>query len=251
MNWRWKEEYLDLILVPTGLLIMFSYHLFLLYRYLRFPHTTVMGCEDHYKRVWVEKTMQLDAKDRGTAISVINSNIIASTNMTSVSLVLSSLIGTWIGSSSGKSILSSSVIYGDTRMTITSYKYISLLSCFLVAFASFVQMLRNYTLAAFLISMPHCEIPASYVQKAVIKGSNYWVIGLRALYFATTLIMWIFGPISMFISSVIMVAVLRNLDTTSTEPYLFQSRFRHQNCLMVGEELVTVNRAFGHQERTM
>lgn len=59
MNWRWKEEYLDLILVPIGLLIMFSYHLFLLYRYLKFPDTTVMGCEDHYKRVWVEKTMQV------------------------------------------------------------------------------------------------------------------------------------------------------------------------------------------------
>ncbi|KAL8131532.1 uncharacterized protein LOC141711640 isoform X1 [Apium graveolens] len=220
-------------------------------RYLKFPDTTVMGCEDHYKRVWVEKTMQLDAKDRGTAISVISSNIIAATNMCSVSLVLSSLIGTLIGTSSGKSILSSSVIYGDTRITVTSYKYISLLLCFLVAFASFVQMLRNYTLAAFLISMPHCEIPVRYVQKPVIKGSNYWVVGLRALYFATTLIMWIFGPISMFISSVIMVAVLHNLDMTSTVPYLFRSRFRHQNCLMVGEELVTVDGAFGQQERTM
>ncbi|XP_074370336.1 uncharacterized protein LOC141711640 isoform X2 [Apium graveolens] len=212
MNWGWKEEYSDLILVPIGLLIMFSYHLFLLYRYLKFPDTTVMGCEDHYKRVWVEKTMQLDAKDRGTAISVISSNIIAATNMCSVSLVLSSLIGTLIGTSSGKSILSSSVIYGDTRITVTSYKY---------------------------------------VQKPVIKGSNYWVVGLRALYFATTLIMWIFGPISMFISSVIMVAVLHNLDMTSTVPYLFRSRFRHQNCLMVGEELVTVDGAFGQQERTM
>lgn len=182
---------------------------------------------------------QLDAKDRGTAIAVINSNIIAATNMSSVSLVLSSLIGTWIGSSTGKSILSSAVIYGDTRMTITSYKYIALLTCFLLAFASFVQMLRNYTLAAFLISMPHCEIPVSYVQKPVIRGSNYWTIGLRALYFATSLIMWIFGPISMFVSSVVMVAVLYHLDTTSTEPYLFRSQFKRGNFLMVGEELVT------------
>lgn len=186
------------------------------------------------------RNSQLDATDRGAAVTVINSSIIASTSMSSVSLVLSSLIGTWIGNSSGKNILSSSVIYGDTRTTITSYKYITLLLCFLVAFASFIQMLRNYTLASFLISMPHCEIPVSYVQKPVIKGSNYWAIGLRALYFAATLLMWIFGPVSMFISSVVMVAVLYNLDTTSTEPYLFRSQFRHQNYGMVDEELGTI-----------
>lgn len=54
-----KKDYLDLILVPSGLLIMFGYHLFLLYRYLNLPHTTVMGFDNNDKRAWVERIMQV------------------------------------------------------------------------------------------------------------------------------------------------------------------------------------------------
>lgn len=54
-----QKEYLDLVLVPSGLLVMFAYHLFLLYRYLNLPHTTVMGFENHDKKAWVERIMQV------------------------------------------------------------------------------------------------------------------------------------------------------------------------------------------------
>lgn len=52
-------EFLDLILVPIGLIIMLGYHLFLLYRYLNHPHTTVMGFENHDRRAWVQALMQV------------------------------------------------------------------------------------------------------------------------------------------------------------------------------------------------
>lgn len=55
----WKKEYLDLILVPTGLLIMLCYHLFLLYRCLRHPETTVIGNENHCRKAWVERMLQV------------------------------------------------------------------------------------------------------------------------------------------------------------------------------------------------
>lgn len=58
-NMIFQKEYLDLVLVPSGLLIMFVYHLLLLYRCLRLPHTTVIGFENIDKKVWVEKIMQV------------------------------------------------------------------------------------------------------------------------------------------------------------------------------------------------
>ncbi|XAR56507.1 hypothetical protein NMG60_11037027 [Bertholletia excelsa] len=176
MNWTWRKEDLDLVLVPSGLLIMFGYHLFLLYRYLKFPQTTVIGYENHYL-AWVERIMKVESKDREQAISVISSNITAAISLSSICLVLGSLIGTWIGSST-KNIFTSNLIYGDT-----------------MAFASFVQTARCFVHANFLISMPNSDLPISYVEKAVITGSNYWSVGIRALYFATTLLLWIFGPI--------------------------------------------------------
>ena len=55
-----EKKYLDVVLVPSGLLIMLVYHLFLYYRYLHHPLTTVMGYENQDKKVWVDKIMQVN-----------------------------------------------------------------------------------------------------------------------------------------------------------------------------------------------
>nr|XP_017257225.1 PREDICTED: uncharacterized protein LOC108226742 [Daucus carota subsp. sativus] len=191
---------------------------------------------------------QLDAKDRGTSVNVISSNISAASTLSSVSLVLSSLIGAWIGSSKEKDIFVSSIIYGDTSPRIVSIKYVALLSFFLVAFAAFIQTTRNYALATFLITIPSCDIPVNYVQKPIIKASHSYTVGMRALYTAGTLIMWIFGPIPMFVSSVSLVAILYYLDRNLTPPHQFQP-LNLTPLYKIGEEVTSsVNRVLHHRE---
>ena len=56
------KEYLDVALVPCGLLIIFIYHLFFLYRYLNQPLTTVLGSENRDKRIWVDRVVQASIK---------------------------------------------------------------------------------------------------------------------------------------------------------------------------------------------
>ncbi|GLT29522.1 hypothetical protein SLA2020_043840 [Shorea laevis] len=214
-----KKEYLDLLFVPCGLLIMFAYHLFLLYRYLNLPHKTVMGFENFYREIWVEKTMKVSKADRReleTALAVLSSNISAATFLATVSLTLSSLIGAWLGSNSD-TVFRSELIYGDTRSATISIKYICLLTCFLLAFACFVQSTRHFVHANYLISTPDVDIPVDYVTRAVIRGGDFWSLGLRALYFALNLLLWFFGPIPMFISSVVLVLLLHFLDV-NTKP---------------------------------
>ncbi|KAF5729126.1 hypothetical protein HS088_TW21G01284 [Tripterygium wilfordii] len=219
-----QKEYLDLVLVPTGLLIMFGYHLFLLYRYLHLPHTTVIGFENNDKRAWVEGVMNADKREVEMALAVIASNTSAATFLASISLTLSSIIGAWLGGSSNN-VFESGLIYGDTRPSTISIKYICLLACFLLAFASFVQSARLFVHANYLISTPNSDIPVEIVENAVIKGGDFWSIGLRALYFALDLLLWFFGPIPMFASSVIMVFVLYYLDTNSA-PLLQHKQLR-------------------------
>ncbi|XP_012092412.1 uncharacterized protein LOC105650144 [Jatropha curcas] len=210
-----QKEYLDLILVPGGLLIMFAYHLFLLYRYLNLPHTTVKGFENNDKRAWVDRIMQANKTDIGMALTVISTNISAATFLASISLTLSSLIGAWLGNSSNN-VFESELIYGDTRQSTMSIKYISLLTCFLLAFSFFVQSAGHFVHANYLISTPDSDIPVKNVEMAVIRGGDFWSLGLRALYFALDLLLWFFGPIPMFISSIIMVIILHYLDYNST-----------------------------------
>lgn len=54
-----EKQDLDVVLVPGGLLVMFGYHLFLLYRYLHLPDTTVMGFENHDKRAWAKAIVEV------------------------------------------------------------------------------------------------------------------------------------------------------------------------------------------------
>ncbi|KAF3342102.1 hypothetical protein FCM35_KLT00740 [Carex littledalei] len=164
----------------------------------------------------------MSPEETGLAMSVIASNISASSNLASLSIALSSLIGAWAGSTS--SIFTNSIIFGDTGQTIASVKYIALLVCFLAAFTCFIQSTRYYVHASFLMSTLDSDIPVSYVQTAIIRGGNFWSMGLRALYFATTLLLWIFGPIPMFACSVFMVVILHVLDSNSTPLHNYQYR---------------------------
>lgn len=216
---------IDMVLVPLGLAVMFGYHLVLLYRILRFPHTTVVGYENHNMRAWVERMLKGSPDETAIALQVISSNMSESSTLASVSIALSSLIGTWIGSTS--KVFMTQVIYGDTSQSTASVKYVSLLVCFLAAFTCFIHSARYFVHATYLVSTLDSDIPVSYVQTAVIRGSNFWSVGLRALYFATTLLMWIFGPIPMFACSLFMVLALHFLDANSTP--LHQFRFASNN----------------------
>lgn len=158
---------------------------------------------------------QIKIEDRGPAISVLSSNVSAATSLASISLILSSLIGAWIGSST-VNLFTSRYIYGNRSQSMVYTKYISLLSCFLVAFGCFVQTARYFIHANFLISMPNNDIPIDCVVNEVIKASNFWLAGLRSIYFATNLLLWIFGPIPMFACSVTMVVLLLILDINRT-----------------------------------
>ncbi|XP_024963895.1 uncharacterized protein LOC112504174 [Cynara cardunculus var. scolymus] len=238
-------------MVPLGFLIMSIYHLFLLYRYLRIPETTAIGFENHNKTAWVEKMLQIEARDRGLAVSVLNSHLSAATSLSSISLALCSLIGAVLGGSSTK-VFSSNFILGDTSRSTSSIKYVSMLSCFLLAFACFVQTTRHFVHANFLISIPNGDVPVHQIQKEVIRGSNFWAVGLRALYVAGTLVLWIFGPIPMFVSSVVAVVILHFVDTNKDEMIRYQSNQngKNRNFLKKIEHNITSTvEAFDHDGR--
>lgn len=179
---------------------------------------------------------QAEKRDIGVVLNVISSNTSAATFLCSISLTLSSLIGAWLGSNTNE-VFQSELIYGNTNPSTMTMKYISLLTCFLLAFACFVQSARHFVHANYLISTPDSNIPAWYVEMAVIRGGDFWSLGLRALYFALTLLLWFFGPIPMFVSSVVLVMVLHYLDTNSRP--MFQHQFQGKEMVKRVEERIS------------
>ncbi|GLJ51534.1 hypothetical protein SUGI_1095350 [Cryptomeria japonica] len=215
---------LDLVFVPTGLVFLMIYHLYLLYKIIKHPNSTAIGFENGNKRIWVRKMMEDMPRNTSTALQVISNNTSTATYLISLSITLSSLIGTIVGSSPNNSQakgLVNEIIYGDRSLTTASVKYATLMLCFLTAFMAHVQCIRYYIHVSYLISTPGSSVPVHYVENAVVRGSNFWSLGLRAYYFAFPLLLWIFGPIPMFTCCLVMVSFLYFLDSkdNSTRPF--------------------------------
>ncbi|XP_068323402.1 uncharacterized protein [Pyrus communis] len=208
-----QKEYLDVVLVPLGLLIMLIYHLFLLYKYLNHPLSTAIGSENIDRKIWVEKFLQGDdvevATKVNTALDVISSNTSATTTLASISLTLCALIGAWMANSANN-FLPSQIIYGNTNPVTVSIKYICILTCFLLAFSCFVQSARHFVHSNYLLATPGATAKSDVkkAEGAVQRGSEFWSLGLRALYFALNFLLWFFGPIPMLVSSVATVVIL-------------------------------------------
>ncbi|KAF8032154.1 hypothetical protein BT93_D1165 [Corymbia citriodora subsp. variegata] len=206
---------LDLVLVPGGLMIMFTYHLFFLYRYRNAPRTTVMGVENIDKRAWVDGVSEVNLDERTFATNVISSSVIAATFLASVSLTLSSLLGAWIANSDANNTFRQLGGLGDPDPSASAIKYMSLLACFILAFAFFLQSARHFIHANFLVTTKIESISKEDVKVVIIRGGEFSSLGLRAIYFALALLLWFFGPVPMFVASTILVMILYHHDLHS------------------------------------
>lgn len=142
----------------------------------------------------------------------------AAMTLASISLTLSSLLGVWISNLPSK-FFPIEMIYSNTSPLMNPIKYICLLTCFLLAFSCFVQSSRHFVHSNYLLSTPGITDKGGVkkVERAVQRGSEFWLLGLRALYFALNFLLWFFGPIPMFVSSITMVVILYCHDLRKSE----------------------------------
>ncbi|XP_052188022.1 uncharacterized protein LOC127798478 [Diospyros lotus] len=219
-----EKQLLDLSLVPAGLLILASYHIWLLYQVVHRPARTVIGINAINRRFWVRAMMEDVSKNGVLAVQTLRNNIMASTLLATMAIMLSSLIAVLMShDSSDQSV--GKVVYGDRSELGLSIKFFSILVCFLLAFLFTVQSIRYYSHASILINVPLKKmalndhrhswyLTTEYVGRTVNRGSYFWSLGLRAFYFSFPLFLWIFGPIPMFLSCPVLVFLLYFLDVT-------------------------------------
>ncbi|PKU86129.1 uncharacterized protein LOC110114927 [Dendrobium catenatum] len=197
---------LDYILVFFGLLILASYHLWLLLYILHRPTKTVIGINAINRRLWVQIMMEDPIKNGVLAVQTLRNNIMASTLMASTSIMLCSLIA----------VLMTNYTNNENK-GLARANYFSILLCFLVSFLLNIQSVRYYSHASILINVPpkcHGERgrASEYVASMVNRGSFCWSLGLRACYFSFPLFLWVLGAMATVASSLVMVVVLYFLD---------------------------------------
>ncbi|WOL17554.1 hypothetical protein Cni_G26347 [Canna indica] len=221
-----EERYLDLVMVPLGLLLLGVYHCWLLFTILKYPDRTVIGLNAQVRRRWVQLMMADSIKNGVLAVQTIRNNIMASTVLATTAITLASLITVFVSASTTSSVF----VYGNTSSVAYSIKYFAISLCFLLAFLCNVQSIRYYAHVSFLVTHPtstsivvvndsssvsEAHVTVEYVARSLNRGSYFWSLGLRAFYISFTLFLWIFGPIPMLASSVVMCCILFFLDTTT------------------------------------
>ncbi|KAL0920831.1 hypothetical protein M5K25_010001 [Dendrobium thyrsiflorum] len=198
---------LDYILLSLGLLIMGSYHLWLLLCILHHPTKTIIGINAINRRLWVQIMMEEPIKNGVLAVQTLRNNIMASTLMASTSIMLCSLIA----------VVMTNYTNNNDCKGLAKANYFAILLCFLVSFLLNIQSVRYYSHASILINVPaKCHgqrgRASEYVASIVNRGSFCWSLGLRACYFSFPLFLWVLGAIATVASSLVMVVVLYFLD---------------------------------------
>ena len=56
---EWRECYLDVILVPPGIMVYATYHVYLWYKLRTQPLTTIIGTNARARRFWVASIIKV------------------------------------------------------------------------------------------------------------------------------------------------------------------------------------------------
>ncbi|KAI9102136.1 hypothetical protein K1719_023646 [Acacia pycnantha] len=233
-----EEKLLDFILVPSGLLVLLSYHLWLRRRIINNPTKTVVGVNTINRRLWVREMMEDVSKNGVLAVQSLRINIMASVFVASMAIMMSSFLAVTVWMSYSGVVEQRQVmimLYGNRSQQCLSIKFFAILVCFMVAFLMNVQSIRYYSHASILINVPfkkecpnieHQMLTSDYVAAAFSRGSHFWSLGVLALYFSFPMFMWLFGPILMFVSCFALVFTFYFLDVTEEYGWPDQNRTR-------------------------
>ncbi|MCL7033686.1 hypothetical protein MKW94_009327 [Papaver nudicaule] len=214
---EWRKSYLDLMLVPLGFAATVIYHVYLWHKVRTQPYSTIIGTNAAGRRLWVSSMMKDNDKKNILAVQTLRNAIMGSTLMATTSILLCTGLAAIISSTYSVKKPLNETIYGAHGEFMTALKYVSLLLIFLFAFLCYSLSIRFINQVNFLINSPQDTAGASmvnhqYVSELLEKGFVLNTVGNRLFYSALPLLLWIFGPILVFLCSMTMIPILYNLD---------------------------------------
>ncbi|KAK2421421.1 hypothetical protein QL285_032050 [Trifolium repens] len=212
---EWQKYYMDILLVPCGFIIILLYHLWLWHMTRTQPFTTTFGRDADGRRFWVP-TMMKDIDNKNTvAIQALRNIIMGATLMSTTSILLCAGLGAIISSTySVKKPIKESVFgaHGDFVVVLKFAIVLTMLSFSFVCNTLSSTFINRVNLLICTPQNVKTMVTPDYLTQHLGKAMLLNIIGNRLFYTAITLQLWIFGPLLPFLSSMLMVGILYNLD---------------------------------------
>lgn len=204
----------ELILILLTGLILLIYHIRLVHKVRTSPMTTAVGITNQLRRDWVQTVME--EKRDILAVQTLRNWVMAANFLASTAIIISlGIIGVSFRAEKFWEISDALNVFGTHSEVVWSIKLMVLIIDFFVAFFNFTLAIRYYNHASFAINVSPARDPIvtfETVSDIINHGALHYTIGMRGFYMAVVFALWLFGPTWMLIGTIILVAVLYELD---------------------------------------
>jgi len=204
----------EIVFAVATFVVLTTYHLYWQYQVRRAPLQTYKGITQHLRRMWVESIMrqQRDILSVQTLRNwIMASSFLASTSMI-IGLGLLSLL--FRPEHLTEVPFEFSLIFSKMR-TLFLAKLMILIVHFFFAFFSFTLSIRYLNQINFMINVPvECDpmLTPEFIAHTLDLGMMHYTLGMRAYYLSVVVALWLFGPVWMFLGSLVLTFVLYKLD---------------------------------------
>ena len=224
---------MDILCLSISIALFTLYNVFIWWKLKKDPIYTIQGATNLARRAWVVNIME--EKNDILAVQTLRNSTMAATFMASTAILLSvgvlSLTGQ--GENLGRTWHAVN-IFGSTEQSTLALKLVVLLVNLFIAFFSFSNSIRLFNHVGFMVNVPCSEgnysTSFTFVAMQLNRAANQFHIGMRAFYYLVPLIFWLFGPLLLIASTVMMIIVVFMLDKTPKLHYDYISRQDPQSC---------------------
>lgn len=208
----------EVVFGAATFVVLTTYHLYWLYQLRRAPLETYAGITKYLRHMWVESIMT--EKRDILSVQTLRNWIMAASFLASTSM----LIGLGLLSFLFKPEhlmevpFSLDLIFSKMRALFLA-KLMLLIVHFFFAFFSFTISIRYLNQVNFMINVPiECDplLTPEFIDQILDLGMVHYTMGMRAYYLSVVAVLWLFGPVWMFLGSLILVYILYKLDHCCT-----------------------------------
>ncbi|GFP87409.1 hypothetical protein PHJA_000884600 [Phtheirospermum japonicum] len=206
--------YLDSVLVPISLFFTIGYHAYLWHNLKTKPSATAIGINMLKRRAWLRELNQGDDKKGMLAVQSLRNTLMFTILIATITIIVTLSVAALANNAFNASrLLTAADLFGSQSGRIMVLKYGSA-SIFLVGSFLCSSMAVGYLVEAnFLINAIGEFSPVGDFTEAVVeRGFTLAVVGNRVLCIAFPLLLWMFGPLPVAISSLALVWALYGLD---------------------------------------
>jgi uncharacterized membrane protein len=204
----------EIVFGGATFVVLTTYHIYWLYQVRKVPLQTYRGVTRHLRKVWVESVI----KEKRDILSVqtLRNWIMASSFLASTAMI----IGLGLLSLLFRPDHITEVPFDFTQTfshmkNLFMVKLLVLMVHFFFAFFSFTLSIRYLNQINFMINVPvECDpfLSTDFIAKTLDTGMLHYTLGMRAFYLSVVVVLWLFGPVWMFLGSLVLTFVLYQLD---------------------------------------